>query len=103
VSHSRRSRPVIDTSIRHRPATNLPPGDQFEPSPAKVVGFQASLRRRGLIEQGLEDAPADTHDALVFADSDTELDRAPFGVPVCVWGKAKEHCCLLWVKVTMFR
>jgi hypothetical protein len=38
-------------------ATNLPLGDEFEPSPVKVIGFEAAFRRRGFGKQDLENAP----------------------------------------------
>jgi hypothetical protein len=86
--------------IRLLPPTDLPLGDEFEPSPVKMVGFQAPFRCRGLIEQGLEHAPTDTHDALIVADTDAELDGRPFGVPSGVWGKLEEHCDLLPVRLS---
>ena len=85
------------------PATNLPLGKEFEPGPAKVVGFDAPLGCRGLIEQGLEYAPADAHDAFIFADADPELDCGAIGVPTGIWGKPEEHCDLLPVQAIMFR
>jgi hypothetical protein len=75
--------------IGQLPATNLPLGDEFQPGPLQIIGFQAPLRCRGLIEQPLEHAPADTHDAFILADPDTELDGGPFGVPVRIRGKRK--------------
>ena len=45
-------------------AAQLALGDQFQPGPLPIIGFEAALRRRGLIEQPLEhssrdaDAPA---------------------------------------------
>jgi hypothetical protein len=49
----------------------------------------------GLIEQGLEHAPADTHDAFIFADANAEFDRILVSVPIGVRGKTEEHCDLL--------
>jgi hypothetical protein len=74
----------------------LPPskfalGDEFEPGPVKVIGFQAPLGCWGLIEQGLEHAPGDTHHAFILADADAELDGVPVGVPAGVGRKAEEH------------
>jgi hypothetical protein len=63
------------------PAAHLALGDQFEAGPMQIVGFQATLRCRGLVEEGLEDAPRDPDDALVFADADAELVGKPFGIP----------------------
>jgi hypothetical protein len=36
------------------PAASLPFGDEFEPGPVKVVGFEAPFWRRGLWKQDLE-------------------------------------------------
>jgi hypothetical protein len=41
------------------PAANLPLSDEFEPSPVKVVGFEAAFRRRGLGKQDLENGQSD--------------------------------------------
>jgi hypothetical protein len=50
ASRSRKSRPVISTfpsSVNCLPP-NLPFGDDFEPSPVKMVAFQAAFRSGGL-------------------------------------------------------
>ena len=86
--------------IGQLPATNLPLSDEFEPSSLQMVGVEATLRRRGLIEQPLEHAPADTHDAFILADPDAELDGGPFGVPVRIRGKTEEPCDLLGRRVS---
>jgi len=39
------------------PSANLPLGNEFKPSPMKVVGFKAALRRASLRKQDLEHAP----------------------------------------------
>ena len=33
---------------------NLPLGDEFQPGPMKMIGFEASFRRGGLLKQNLE-------------------------------------------------
>ena len=43
--------------IGQLPAANLLLGNEFEPSPAKVVGFKAPFRRWGFWKQHLENAP----------------------------------------------
>ena len=63
------------------PAANLPFGDEFEPRPVKVVGFDAPFRRWGLWKQDLEYAPGNAHYAFIFADPDAELDSVPVEVP----------------------
>ena len=65
-----------------------------------MIGVQAPLGCRGLIEQGLEYTPTDTHDAFVFADAYAELDGHALWVPASVGGKPKEHCDLLRATVT---
>jgi hypothetical protein len=55
-------------------AANLPLGDEFEPGPVQVVGFDAAFRRGGLGKQGLEHAPGNAHHALIFAQANAELD-----------------------------
>ena len=44
-----------------------------------------------MIEQGLEHAPGDTHHALIFADSDAELDNGAFRVPSGIERETEEH------------
>jgi hypothetical protein len=79
------------TVVGQLAATKLPLGDEFEPGPVKVVGFQTPLGCWGLIEQGLEHAPGDTHCAFILADADAELDGQSFGVPPGIGRKTKEH------------
>jgi hypothetical protein len=88
--------------IGQLPATNLSLRDQFKPDPVPVLGFDAALRRRGIPKQVLEHAPANTRDAFIVADTNTELDGGPFGVPAPVWEKPKEHCNLLPGEGSMF-
>ena len=57
----------------------------------KMVGFEAAFGRRRLWKQDLEDAPGNTHDALVFANPDAELDDAALGIPSGVGRKAEKH------------
>jgi hypothetical protein len=48
----------LDISIVGQlPAANLPFGDEFEPSPVQMVGFEAAFGREGFQQQDLEDAP----------------------------------------------
>ena len=55
-------------------------------------GASRSRRSRpALIEQGLEHAPGDTHHALIFADSDAELDNGAFRVPSGIERETEEH------------
>ena len=54
------------------PATDLPLGDEFEPGPMQMVGFEATLGRRGL-----EHAPRHPHYAVILADADAKDDAAP--------------------------
>ena len=80
----------LDVAVRGQLATaNLPLGDEFEPSPVKVVGIEAAFRRWGLTEKDLENAPGNAHHAFVFADANSELDDATLGIPTCVRGKRK--------------
>jgi hypothetical protein len=73
------------------PPSNLPLGDEFEPSPVTVIAFEAAFRRRGFRKQDLEHAPGNAHDTLIFADADAELDGASFEVPPSVGWEAEEH------------
>jgi hypothetical protein len=66
-------------------------GDEFEPGSMKMVGFQTPLGCWGLIEQGLEHAPGDTHCAFILADAHAELDGQSFGVSPGIGRKTKEH------------
>jgi hypothetical protein len=54
--------------LRQLPPSKLALGDEFEPGPVKVVGFQTPFGCWGLIEQGLEHAPGDTHCAFILAE-----------------------------------
>jgi hypothetical protein len=73
------------------PAAQLAFGNQFEAAPLKMVGFQASLRRRGLREQALKDPPVDAHNASILADLNSEFDGHPVRVPSRVLGECEEH------------
>ena len=70
-------------------ATKLPFGDEFEPGSVKVVGFQALLGCRGLIDQGLEHAPRHANDAFILAHADAELDDGALRIPPGVGRKRK--------------
>jgi hypothetical protein len=82
---SRRAEPAIpqvatgdfDVAIVGQLTTpHLPLGDEFEPGPVKMVGFEATLRRRGLVEQDLEDASRNPNHAFILAHADAEGDAA---------------------------
>jgi hypothetical protein len=70
---------------------NLPFGDEFQPGPMKMVGFDAPFRCWGVWDQDLEDALGNPHHALILAHPDAELDDVPVGVPPGIWRKAEEH------------
>jgi hypothetical protein len=79
--HSRRSRPVISmfpSSVNSRWRT-------FRSA------IEAAFRRRGLIEEPLKYASADTHNTFILADADAELDGGPLGVPPGIRRKAEKH------------
>jgi hypothetical protein len=59
--------------VRKLAATKFPLGDQFEPSPMKVVGFETAFRRWGLWKQDLEHAPGHANDAFIIADGTVNL------------------------------
>ncbi len=61
--------------VRKLAATKFPLGDKFEPSPMKVVGFEAAFRRGGLWQQDLEHASGHANDAFIIADADAETRR----------------------------
>jgi hypothetical protein len=52
----------------------LPLHDNLEPGALKVERLHAPLWRRALIEEALEDPPADPDSALVGSEDDAELD-----------------------------
>jgi hypothetical protein len=56
--------------------THFPLCDQFAPGPMQIVGFEATLRRRRLVEQDLEDASRNPNDPLILAHADAERDAA---------------------------
>jgi hypothetical protein len=85
------SRDLDVAIVSQLPAASLPLGDEFEPSSVKVVRFKASFRRRSIGEQDLEDAPGNPHHALIFADTDPELDGVSVRIPSGVGRKAEEH------------
>jgi hypothetical protein len=81
----------ISPILGQLPAANLALGDEFEPGPVKMVGFEAPFECRGLGKQNLEDAPGNPHHALVFAHPDSELDDGAERVPPGIGRKAKKH------------
>ena len=58
----------------------------------QVIGFEASFRRGGLWKQDLEDAPGNTHHALIFTDADAELDDRALRIPPGVGRETEETC-----------
>jgi hypothetical protein len=82
----------LDIPIRGQlAATNLSLGDEFEPSPVKMVCFEAPFGRRGVWKQDLKDAPGNAHHTLIFADAYAELDDTSLGIPTGIRWKAKKH------------
>jgi len=81
--------------VRQLPAANLPLSDEFEPSPVNVIAFDAPFDapfwRGGLWKQDLEHAPGNTHDSLILADADAELDDRALRIPPGVGRETKEH------------
>jgi hypothetical protein len=71
------------------PATHLPLRDQFEPGPIEIIRFEASLGRRALVEETLEDAPGHPNNALVLTYPDAELDGRCVRVPWASGGNRK--------------
>jgi hypothetical protein len=55
----------------------------------EVVRLQAALWGDRAIHKAPEDLPRDVHDALIFANANTELDSLSLGVPTGVLGKLK--------------
>jgi hypothetical protein len=77
--------------VRKLAATKFPLGDQFEPSPMKVVGFETAFRRWGLWKQDLEHASGHANDAFIIADADAELDDGALRIPPGVRRKTEKH------------
>src|SRR6266851_2096954 len=73
------------------PTPDLPLGNQFEPCSLQMVRFQAPLRRRRLVKQGLEHPAGNPDNALVLADADAELDRSMLAVPSGIGRKSEKH------------
>jgi hypothetical protein len=80
----------LDLAVRGQLATaNLPLGDEFEPSPVKVVGIEAAFRRWGLREKDLENAPGNPRILLTpMPNSTTER----WGFHRASGGKRKNMC-----------
>jgi hypothetical protein len=70
---------------------NFPLSDEFEPSPVNVIAFDAPFWGGGLWKQDLEHAPGNTHDSLILADTDAELDDGALWVPAGVGRKSEKH------------
>jgi len=77
--------------VGQQPPPKFALGDEVEPGPMKMVGFEAAFRRGGLWKQDLENAPGNAHHALILAYPDAELDGVPVGVPPGIWREAEEH------------
>jgi hypothetical protein len=77
--------------VGQMPATHLAFGYQFEPSPLKMVGFEAPLGCWACREQPLKDPSADAHNASIFADLNAEFDRHSIGVPSGILGECEKH------------
>jgi hypothetical protein len=77
--------------VRKLAATKFPLGDQFEPTPMKMVGFEAAFRRGGLWKEGLEHAPGHANDAFRLAHPNAEFDGGVLGVPPGARWKTKKH------------
>src|SRR5438105_4062519 len=71
------------------PAAELALGDQFEPGPLQMVRFETALRSGCLGKQALENAPGNSHDPLIFANGDAELDGTARDIPSRVRGKSE--------------
>ena len=85
------SRVEFDRTLERLKADGIPFGDDFEPRPVQVIGFEAAFGREGFQQQNLEHAPGNPHHALIFADADAELDSVPVGVPPGVGRKSEKH------------
>jgi hypothetical protein len=84
-------------------AAQLALDDKLEPGALEMERFQAPLGRRRLIEEMLEDAPADPHGALVLAEQYAEFDGRAVRVPARIFGEAeKDHCDLQGNEGIMF-
>jgi hypothetical protein len=64
--------------VRKVAAANLPLGDEFEPGPVQMVGFEAAFRSGGLSEQDLEHAPRHANDPFLLADADSHKAISDF-------------------------
>jgi hypothetical protein len=73
------------------PPPNVPFSDEFEPSPVKVIGFEAAFRRGRLTKQDLEDASGNAHHTLIFTDAYAEFEDRAFGAPPGVGRETKEY------------
>jgi hypothetical protein len=75
----------LDVAVVRQLPPNLSLGNEFEPGPMKMVGFEAAFRRRGLRNEDLEHASGNTHDPLIiFSDPYTEPDDGALGLALAL-------------------
>jgi hypothetical protein len=81
----------LDVAILGKlPATQLALYDHLEPGTLEMKSLHAPLRCRALIEQPLEDAPANPRSALVGSEQHGELNAIAVVVPARVLGKLEK-------------
>jgi hypothetical protein len=82
----------LDVSIvGQQPPPNLSFGNEFEPRPVKVVGFDAAFRCGSHTKQDLEHAPGNPHHTLILPDPDAEFDNGAGWIPAGVRGETEKH------------
>ena len=77
-------------------------GNTLKTGPLQVVRLHAFLGRHSAINKAAEDLARHANDALVFTDSDAELDDAAHRVPVRIGRKRKNMLDLLIGSRLMF-
>jgi hypothetical protein len=77
-------------------------GNTLKTGPLPVVRLHAFLGRHSAINKAAEDLARHANDALVFTDSDAELDDAAHRVPVRIGRKRKNMLDLLIGSRLMF-
>jgi hypothetical protein len=84
------------TGIRELAAAELTLDDHLEARALEMECLHAPLGRRALIEQPLEDAPANARGALIGPQDHTELDAIAMVIPSGVFSEfEKQHRGLL--------
>jgi hypothetical protein len=73
-----------------RAGAQLGLGGALEFAAAQVIGLDAALRRRALLEEVLKDLPLDADDPAIFAESHSELHGAGRVVPLSIIGKREQ-------------